>query len=77
MASSLSNLLINLSERIHKIKCKFGHNDQKCETCGVKYKYCDCVLEYTNFKNNLIDYRYLCWNKNYEKVWWKIEGKIF
>ena len=60
MASSLSNLLINLSERIHKIKCKFGHNDQKCETCGVKYKYCDCFLEYTNFKNNLIDYRYLC-----------------
>ena len=77
MASSLSNLLINFSERIHKIKCKFGHNDQKCETCGVKYKYCDCFLEYTNFKYNLIDYRCLCWNKNYQKVWWKIEGMIF
>ena len=59
MASLLSNLIINFSERIHKIKCKFGHNDQKCETCGVKYKYCDCFLDYTNFKYNLIDYRCL------------------
>ena len=36
MASSLSNLVNNLSERIHKIKCKFGHNDKKCENCGIK-----------------------------------------
>ena len=27
MASSLSNLVNNLSEGIHKIKCKYGHND--------------------------------------------------
>ena len=33
MASSLSNLVNNLSEGIHKIKCKFGHDDKKCETC--------------------------------------------
>ena len=26
MASSLSNLVNNLSEGIHKIKCKFWHN---------------------------------------------------
>ena len=32
MASSLSNLVNNLSEGIHIIKCKFGHNDKKCET---------------------------------------------
>ena len=27
-ASSLSNLANNLSEGLHKIKCKFGHNDK-------------------------------------------------
>ena len=55
MASSLSNLVINFSEGIHRIECKFGHNDKKCETCRIKYKYCDCFLEYTNFKDNLIE----------------------
>ena len=29
MASSLSNPVNNLSERIHKIKCKYGQNDKK------------------------------------------------
>ena len=55
MASSLSNLVINFSEGIHRIECKFGHNDKKCETCRIKYKYCDCFLEYTNFKDHLIE----------------------
>ena len=45
MASSLSNLINNLSKGIHRIKCKFGHVDEKCETCEIKYKYCDCFLE--------------------------------
>ena len=57
MASSLSNLVNNLSEGIHRIKCKFEHDDKKCETCGIKYKYCDCFLEYTNFKDDLIEYK--------------------
>ena len=35
MASSLSNL-VNLSEAIHRIKCKSGYDDKKCETCGIK-----------------------------------------
>ena len=51
MASSLSNLVNNLSEGIHKVKFKFGHDDKKCETCEIKYKYCDCFLEYVNFKD--------------------------
>ena len=38
MASSSSNLANNLSEIIHKIKCKYGHNDKKYETCGVTYE---------------------------------------
>ena len=35
--SSLSNLVKNLSDGIHRIKCKFEHDDKNCETCGVKY----------------------------------------
>ena len=66
MASSLSNLVSNLSEKIHRIKCKFGHNDKKSETCGIKYKYCDCFLEYTKFKDDLIEYKCLCCNKKYQ-----------
>ena len=50
MASSLSNLVINLSKGIHEIKCKYPHNDKKCETCGITYELCDCFLEYTNLK---------------------------
>ena len=53
MASSLSNLVDNLAEKIHKIKRKYGHN-KKHETCGIKYKDCECCLEYTNFKDDLI-----------------------
>ena len=42
MASSLSNLLNNLSERTYRIRIKFGDDDKKCETCGIKNKYFDC-----------------------------------
>ena len=66
MASSLSNPVNNLSERCHIIKAKFGHNDKKCEACGIKYKYCDCFLECTNFKDVLIEYKCLYCNKNYQ-----------
>ena len=66
MSSSLSNLVSNFSEGIHRIKCKFRHDDKKCETCRIKYKYCNCLLEYTNFKDDLIQYKCLCYNKNYQ-----------
>ena len=32
MARSLSNLVNNLSEGIHRIKCKFRHDNKKYET---------------------------------------------
>ena len=32
MASSLSNLVNNLSEGLHRTKCELGHDDEKCET---------------------------------------------
>ena len=36
MASSLWNLVNNLSKGLYRIKCKLGHDDEKCETCGIK-----------------------------------------
>ena len=65
MASSLLNLVNNLSERIHKIKCKYEHDDNKCEPFRIKYKYCECFLEYTIFKNDLTEYKCLYDNKCY------------
>ena len=65
MASSLSNLVNNLSERIHKIKCKYERDDNKCEAFRIKYKYCECFLEYTIFKDDLIEYKCLYDNKYY------------
>ena len=58
---------IIFSEEIHKIKCKYGHGDKKCETCGNTYRVCDCFLQYTNFKDDLKKYNCLCCNKNYRK----------
>ena len=40
-----------------------GHDDKKCGTYGIKYKYCDCFLEYTNFNDDLRQYKCLCCNK--------------
>ena len=52
MASSLSSLVNNLSGGIHRIKCKYKHDDKKGENFKVKYKYCGCFLEYTTFKDD-------------------------
>ena len=49
MATSLSNLVDNLTEGIHKIKCKD----------------CDCFLEYKSVKDNSIKNECLSSNKNY------------
>ena len=55
MASLLSNLVNNLTEGIHEIKCKYRHDDKICETWEIKCKYYDCFLENTNCKDNLIE----------------------
>ena len=70
MASSPPNLVDNLAEVIHKIKCKCGIDNKKCETCGIKYKDCECYLEYTNVKDDLIVYKFLCCSR-------KIQGSDF
>ena len=49
MVTSLSNLVDNLTEGIHKIKCKD----------------CDCFLEYESVKENSIKYKCRSYNKNY------------
>ena len=55
MASLLSNLVNNLSQGIHRIKCKYGHDDKRCKTCIITYEECDCFLEYANFKDDIIE----------------------
>ena len=64
MVSSLSNLVNNVFEGIHRIEWKRRHDDKKCKTCGIKFKYCDCFLEYINFKDDLMEYKCLCCNEN-------------
>ena len=49
IGSLLSNLVNNLIEEIHKIKCKG----------------CDCFLKYESMKKNLIEYKCLSCNKDY------------
>ena len=49
MATSLSNLADNLTEGIHKIKCKD----------------CNCLLQYESAKENSIKCKCLSCNKNY------------
>ena len=74
MASSLSNLV----EAIHKTKCKYWHDDKKFETCIIKYKNWNCLLEYSSFKDDLVEYKCTCCNRNYEtKLRWKFKKAIF
>ena len=51
MASSLSSLVDNLAEDIHKIKCED----------------CDCFLEYESVKNNSVEYKCTSCNKDYSR----------
>ena len=69
MTSSLLiiNLINNLLEGIHKIECKYKHDNKNCETSQNKYKNCECFLEHTSFKFDLTKYKCLCCNKNYQK----------
>ena len=78
MGSSFSDLVNNLSEGINKIQCKYRHDDKKCETCRIKYKYCNCFLVCTISKGNLIEYNCFMLQQNLStKLWGKIKEKIF
>ena len=65
--SSLSNLVDNLAKGVHKIKCNNEHDNKARETCGIKYKNCECCFEYTNVIEDSIEYKSLCCNINYQK----------
>ena len=45
----------------------YGHDDKKFEIYRIEYKDRDCFLEYANHKNNLMEYKCLCCNENYQK----------
>ena len=77
MTSSLLNLVNNLFEGLDRIKCTLGHDNKKCEKCGSKYKYCNCYFEYVKFKENLIEYKCLSCNKNYQQKFNKNLKKDF
>ena len=64
MTNSISNLVNNFNEGIHKTKCKREHDDKKWERCGIKFNNCECNLECTKFKDDLIVYNCLCLSKN-------------
>ena len=34
-----------------------GYDSKKCETCAIKYKDCECCIEYTYVKDDLILYK--------------------
>ena len=44
MESSTSSFVNNIIQGVHKIKYKYGHDDKKYETSGIKYKDCECCL---------------------------------
>ena len=61
MASSLSNLVNNLAEGIHKMKCKY--KQWSLAESNIKIAF---FFEYKNLKCNLTEYKCLCCSKNYK-----------
>ena len=51
-------LKILLNEFI-KINGNTYMTTEKCKTCGIKYKDCDCFLEFTNLSDNLKKYKHI------------------
>ena len=51
--------------------------DKKCGICEIKYEDCECSLEYKSFKEDLIEYKCLCCNKNYKKRLMRADRKFF
>ena len=56
-----------------KIKCKYENDSKKCKTCRIKNKYYDCFLDYTDFKDDLMECKCLSCNNNYQQ---KFGGKL-
>ena len=83
--SSLSlNLVDNLAQVTHKIKCKYALDNNniiiKCifEVHNYKYINCKCYFEYKNVNDDLIIYKFLCCNRNLQRKfdWWNLKEMI-
>ena len=48
----------NVAEGIHEVKGKYGHTNKKCETCEIKYKNCNCCLEYKKVKHDSSEHNF-------------------
>ena len=71
MVSSLSNLVNNISEGIHKIKCKYRHDDKNVKLAELNINigtvfFFFFFFEFTNFRNDVIEHKCLCCIKNYK-----------
>ena len=60
MASSLSNLVNNLSEGIHRIICKFRHNDKNMKLVELNISIATVFLNTQILKMIKDDYKCLC-----------------
>ena len=59
MATLLSNLLNNLSEGIHKIKCKYRHGDKKKKNAKPAALNINIATVFLNTQDDLIQYKCL------------------
>ena len=56
LVGSLSNLVNNLSGGIHKIKCKYRHDNKNWNLWNY-IRSVESFLQYTTFKDDLIEYK--------------------
>ena len=75
MTNSLSNLVNNLPEGLHRIRCTLGNEGTKCESCGIKYKYCHCF--FFNIQTLKIITNFLSCSKSYQQKFNKKLKEIF
>ena len=61
-----------------KLKVNLNVMMKSAKTCRIKCEHCDCFLDNTSFKDDLIKYKCLCCNKNYQhKFDEKLKEHIF
>ena len=63
MANSLWDLANNLSEGIHRIKCKYGHDNKNVKLVELSISIATVFFEYSNLKDDLIQYKCLSCKK--------------
>ena len=67
MSSSLSNLVSILSERVIELNVTIGTMIKNVKLVELHTKYATVFFEYTNFKDDLIEWKCLCYKKNYQQ----------